>query len=141
MPIPTVSLSTAKLLKEAGFLQESEKWYVPDYETREGVPEKLKYFLQDGYEGFIPRYRYAAPSTDELLVELPNIIQYDGSIGKLGKETKYLEIHKNNNGYKVMYKGFHYCEVEENKSLPEALAQMWIFLKKEGLLDDHKMQM
>lgn len=98
--IKTVSLDTAKLLKEARFPQMCQ---YGEPVTKKGVHEV-----------------FDKPTTDELLEELPYAIN----------------INKGPFEYRVSY---HIVARVDNinfldKSLPEALAQMWLFLKKENLL-------
>lgn len=140
--IKTVSLETAKRLKEAGFRQDKSSFYsVYSGDNR-----------QKGYEGYQPHWmivdsncasarrnntknekwpdeQIAMPNTDELLEELPKILngfefRITGLIGDMW-DVSYWEIgHKDER----IFENFM------NKLLPEALAQMWLHLKKEGLL-------
>jgi hypothetical protein len=114
MSVKTVSLETAKLLKEAGFKKDCHFGFIDDeYECN---PSPMEW----------PIY---APTSDELLEELPYNINLKGW-------NKYFSISKTDVQYYVSYMGGgsdNLCE--SNKSLPEALAQMWLYLRKEGLIE------
>lgn len=114
--IHKVSLETAKLLKENGFRKECHFGYC-DGEL-ECNPSPTEW----------PIY---APTTDELLEELPWHTQiYKGTDGNLGQYICHLDA-RSVIGQKETKWFYH-------KDLCEALAQMWLYLKKEGLLNDNK---
>lgn len=147
---PTVSLQTAKLLKDEGFPQGSECMWAEFYNTSSNCPnvllssllgvEELEDFKERNYLKDLKFY--SAPTTDELLAELPV------SIG----DKNWFQITRSFNGYKEVVQSVAYVywlpentigqiflkDVHKitNDSLPEALAQMWLYLKKEGLLND-----
>lgn len=125
----TISLATSKLLKEAGFRQDKSSFYSVDSGDKR----------EKGYEGYKPHWmivdsncasarrnntkndkwpdeQIAMPNTDELLEELPNL-----SISIINK-CFIVENHQ------VKY-------TNSSMSLCEALAAMWLYLKKEGLLN------
>ena len=110
--IKTVSLETAKLLMDAGFPQNT-------------CQMRNMLLLQSD----IQYYQCALPTTDELLEELPYRIVGEHYILEL-------VIFKNSGDYTIGYKGKPDTSNAwvENESLPEALANMWLRLKKEGLL-------
>lgn len=115
MAINTVSLQTAKALKTAGFNQNSDFAYSCNH-----FDEAMAINKGDAYSvHYKPSYRrdFAAPTTDELLEELIAGIQI----------TKHAKLYRVVKGGRSSY-GF------TNESLPEALAEMWMWLKKEGLL-------
>lgn len=136
----TVRLQTAKLLKEAGFPQNTT-WYWHFNEVYGGNHINLH---NDGNN-------CAAPTTDELLEELPDTLNYNkrklrlhitrGIMGKdhndkiIGRAFQvFYGINAWNELTAVGYKRpwidkYFICE-----SLPEALAQMYLWLKKEGLI-------
>ncbi len=136
MPIKTVSLETARKLKESGFRQDTTFWWinVPNgthYKTYNDFGWQLEY----GYYGFIERF--SAPTTDEILKELPKWIK--------SPEHGLADflITKGPKNYTVMYLNCYYfpharmtkyCIKFVHKELCEALASMWLHLKKEGLL-------
>lgn len=125
----TVSLETAKQLKEAGFSQDSPFNWV-EYSS-EYMPKV--FFSEYGLDTVRYIKICSAPTTDELLEELPITIPYFDKQGNLG-------MCKHEKGYSVYYEVENDYEkssifnVFVNESLPEALAQMWLWLKKEGLL-------
>lgn len=132
--IKTVSLETAKLLKEAGFKQDTY-WY--HYEHKRLKEEDYKECKCEGLnhdDVYYPEESWnkiAAPSTDELLEELPWHTQiYKGTDGNLGQYICHLDA-RSVIGQKETKWFYH-------KDLCEALAQMYLFLKKEGLLNDNK---
>lgn len=92
--IQTVSLKTAKELKEAGFKQKTIYfWMVNPRPISERTKSEMEAFLTiEGESRNFKDERCSAPTTDEILMELP----------------------------------------------VEALAQMWLWLKKGGLLEDKK---
>ncbi len=119
--IKTVSLETAKALKDAGFRQDNMAYYYPGELSCFKGPVSMEWGIESGLNS---HFKYAAPTTDELLEELPEIVK-----------DQRLNISKERNLYFVSY------EYEDNllqcfhrKSLPEALAQMWLHLKKESLI-------
>lgn len=109
--IKTVSLETAKLLKENGFRQDTEKVW-------------LKLGAQDGFcladKDFLDIHYgnewYAAPTTDELLEELP-----DG-----------VRIYKSQGEFNIFLTNAMPPFIS-HKILPEALSILWLYLKKEVL--------
>jgi len=146
MMLKTTSLETSKLLKEAGFKQEGiECIWAEFYNTSSNVPttllssllgvEELEDFKERNYLKDVKFF--AAPTTDELLEELPK----DGSIsilpwmdeGAYGRYEKEVFC-----GYAVWYRGFQEKKQHnrpfKNTDLCESLAQCWLWLKKENLL-------
>ena len=118
--IQTVSLETAKLLKEAGFRQDTEMfWYPnPNGTTWDYILVTKDFKRVSG--GLIYT---AAPTTDELLEELPS---------RLNEHSGVLLIFKETDAYEVCYGGHDNRFI--NVSLPEALAQCWLWLRKEKLI-------
>lgn len=126
--IKTTTIETSKLLKEAGFRQDTEYQY-----KRSRNAESMEYFLDNvkldkKYSDKFNMDILPSPTTDELLEELP----CEG-----GKYQDWLNISKldGGRGFSCVY-GYPEYSSEEfvNKSLPEALAAMWLWLKKEGLI-------
>ena len=138
MPIKCVSLEMSKKLKEAGFRQDTELYWA-EYKMPEGRLFSKIEKLQDQPKerpknAMIPCvFSGSAPTTDELLAELPDFISKD--------KHYYLHIEKCV-GYRVYYsKEFGHLihsalgQIHhKNESLPEALGEMYLFLAKEGLL-------
>jgi len=123
-----VSLEIAKELKEARWTKETEFWWLlGGYEGDSGnkywvvnkkylaVMTKKQVKLNEGLG-----YKcYPAPLATEILEELPD-----------------LRISKGDNTYLVIDDEGSSLEVD--KSLPNALAKMWLYLKKKGLLGGKK---
>lgn len=143
MSIPTVSLPTAQLLKEAGFPQDTsfywswskQKKYILNQEIPGAIEEvsflchvddylKIKHYKTEN-----PREWYAAPSTDEILAELPDKISHDNKIGFLiiRKRGKYFDVYYLRPNF-ILDRSF------TDLILCEALAACWLWLKKEGLI-------
>lgn len=114
--IKIVSLETAKLLKEAGFRQDTSNYHEV---LLNGNSILTSHPLQYNEN-------YASPTTDELLEELPDFIirnNYRAS----------LKILKDIGGFAVTYQSTREdVQMCCNESLCEALAQMWLCLKTQG---------
>lgn len=135
--IKTTSLETSKLLKDNGFPQDKPEKHWVDINFS-GARGPLKPYAMPFLHGDKPwdkeslyskHYLAAAPTTDELLEELPYYV-----INKNG-ETGALVMGKPSNIFNVQYrpKG---SPVFKDQSLPEALSQCWLYLKREGLLNE-----
>lgn len=121
-----LSLETSQLLKECGFPQDSYFQWIfihsavnPEYNHWELLDKEHVLYIKDA------DIQYACPTSDEILELLPN---------ELGEF--YLSITKMNKGtYSVGYY-FENSTKQDfgNKSLPEAIAQMYIFLRREKLI-------
>lgn len=141
-----VSLELAKQLKEAGYPKVSAFYYSGDNILIYGEQEPVK-SLKLPY--------VAAPLATELLEQLPEEVNYYSNRDK--KDIKiYLRIRKFDDGFGVDYstriQGYNLeqllkKEVRKNfgslsevailktgSTLPDALASMWLYLKKEELL-------
>lgn len=122
--IKTVSLETAKLLKENGFRQDTHFFWANPHNkyslwTKTDVYSwGYEHTIQDWIDESNP-VLYAAPTTDELLEKLPPDLMIREAFN-----LRYEVGHVNINDGKLF--GHEY--------LPEALAQMWLYHKKEGLL-------
>lgn len=123
MSIPTVSLPTAQLLKEAGFKQDTDfHWRHWSQGGTESGNEVI--YMKQGL-GEMDCWLCAAPSTDEILAKLPDEIkEFDLIITKSPHDF-----------------GVCYCNVMNdllvstpNPVLCEALAASWLWLRKEGLI-------
>lgn len=143
MPINTVSLPTAKLLKKAGFPQDTsfywswskQKKYILNQEIPGAIEEVSflchvdDYLIIKHYKTENPREWYAAPTTDEILAKLPKVLngfefRITGLIGDMW-DVCYWEIgHEDER----IFENFM------NKFLCEALAACWLWLRKEGLV-------
>lgn len=122
--IPTVSLVTARLLKENGFPQNTEFGYGFKIDNIIRIYHKH-------YESAIGvEYLCSSPTTDKLLDELPYVIS---------NREYCLMICKGDNCYGVWYGNISERDTVQRgyfrgESLCECLASLWLWLKKEGLL-------
>jgi hypothetical protein len=138
--IKTVSLETAKALKEAGFNKNTAFYWKPVRGASRTLPLPIFRWELENYTN-CDAEDYAAPTTDELLEALPKVrslktdnVEGDGGCLdynlqiKFRREGDYIYV-----GY-VSGSGIRSGGEQENKSLVEALAQMWLWLRKEGLI-------
>lgn len=123
--IKTVSLETAKKLKDAGFEKETERRWVHLKSKKTVMESKIDTWKCLTEDWDVDKLGYAAPNTDELLENIPHVLQH-----------KRLTIRKYYNAYGAGYMMDEgWIECFEAKELPEVLALLWLFLKKEGLLE------
>lgn len=127
--IATVSLETAKLLKDSGFKQDTSLYWfafghgIHEWQLTDRILDKKsikgwRHFEKNNKETVM----YASPTTDELLSELPILLDgYKLNLYRLG------------NGLWVIDYG-HRVPESSYRMLPEALAKMWLFLKSERLI-------
>jgi hypothetical protein len=125
----TTSSELSKELKENGFKQNSFFWWTNELDSESGgfINELINIhaFEYDKLNDI------SAPTAEELLEELPEIVWKKEKIYKIPYR---LIIHKGEKYYvnyeadKSLHKGF----LEEK--LCNALAKMWLYLKKKGLL-------
>ncbi len=125
MPTKTVSLETAKALKENGFKQDSYFFWARRAYIINGGHYKHAIFISDEH-GNIDKI--SAPTTDELLEELPTAHEHLGNL--MFKKVIRKKIVK----YKCCYGNQDSSPHFENESLSEVLSQMWLHLKKEGII-------
>lgn len=128
----TVSLELTKQLKEAGFPQDPKESYFAWEIGTDGKPYLEKNIIEKG--GDEPSY-FAAPIADELLESLPNTLNRGSEI------PWYLVIRKvietvDNDEYQIFYeRGFNnHIVMEFDENLADALAKMWLYLKKHNYL-------
>jgi len=138
--VRTVPLETAKALKENGFPQETyfhwfpfdkgiHKWQVVGGLSKNTI-KGWKYHEKHNSDFSF----YSAPSTDELLEQFPWRINYNRNPSDLmiTRGPKNFTV-RYVNAFKVPFrstpeKGF------VNESLPECLAEMWLYLKQQNLI-------
>lgn len=113
----TVSLELSRKLKEAGYPQEAEKWW---WEDNFGLEKNKSRTLQDKKphnpkNGWV---YFASPTADEILEQLP-------------QNTYCKKFFINANTWWECRKNKRFFQ---EKSLADAAAKMWLYLKKEGLL-------
>lgn len=125
-----LSLETSKLLKECGFPQGTEWFWYKGYSPKEnswlttlGLKNEKYIHHSSGY---------ACPTSDEILELLPvKIILHNGEEGVFRVEiTEYSGIRE----YECGYMGQNDFRYYYGKNLPEALAQTYIFLRREKLI-------
>ena len=141
-----VDLEIAKELNENGFPVFTKFWWFtdefnPNYVFRIYDSSTENEFYDDS--GNFVEKNYPAPTSDELLKELPNEI-----LRKYNKQnTIRIEQLQNCNDkgfyYRISYGYEEYsewhildkndCEIKDKK-LSNALAKMWLYLKKEGYI-------
>jgi hypothetical protein len=139
MAIKTVGLETAKALKDAGFRQDSYFWYEENPRPLEQrTDSELPHILFVNKSPGIGKV-YAAPTSDELLEEIVKIEYVSAGF------PAFMMFYGLNGQWNVCFrnpplswtqKGSQ--EVGIHKELPEALAKMYLFLVKEGLLKKGK---
>ena len=113
----TTSLEISKELKEAGWKKETEFWWVKTIDKGWKIHRKIIIPL------FSKKEQLPAPISDEILEELP-----------YSECSSHLFIEKCKDSYAVGYHDFHHT-FQGDTFLPNALAKMWIFLQKKGLLN------
>lgn len=130
--IPTTSLEMSRKLKNAGFPQHTDYYW--EIVAKNGVLSASNPFIT--HRPSCDNEHYAAPTTDELLAKLPRILwkelEHWDLIIKKGLFKESWE-----SGYWKIFRNctmFYHAPLKciENKSLPEALAQMYLWLKSEG---------
>jgi hypothetical protein len=129
-PNHCVSLELAKELKEAEWKKETELWWeVSDTDCSLITKLKVRFWEKDYIYPGQPLHKwnfYSAPLATEILEELPS--EYESWITIIRT--------KPSNGYRLLHRDI---EVKiglnlDGDNLPNALAKMWLYLKKEKLL-------
>jgi hypothetical protein len=125
-PSHTVSLELSKRLKEVGYPQEGEFWWVEDCNVVFGgvCSPNGKYYLsikKGCYSNFV------APLASELMEYLPSPL----ICPSLGMNVYRFEIEKDGNNFLVTYP---YLETFKDTNLCNALAKMTILLAEKGLV-------
>lgn len=134
--IKTVRLETAKALKEAGFKQDDSSFYFVNWGKVQVWQCRHKEYIDKYWDEVVDKgyTTLAAPTTDELLEELPQYLDSKNA-GNLTLES--VDFGKQWSLFYPIKDEFgedSWLHEERESSLPEALAAMWLFLKKEGLL-------
>lgn len=122
--IKTVSLETAKALKEAGLRQDDSSFYFVNWGKVQAWQCRHKEYIDKFWDEVVDKgyATIAAPTTDELLEELPKHMRLGITIGS--KEYAVWD-----DSASQFTKG-----VYVGNNLAEAVAKMWLYLKKEGLI-------
>lgn len=134
--IKTVSLETAKLLRDAGFPHRSSFSWCVHAHTAGGDTSHIVWDGQGLTSCGTQYLKVYCPTTDELLEELPGIITLKGKGFGNSVETKCVLVmgKKVNGEWRISYRNQIAHVSREDESLPETLAQMWLWLKNKGLL-------
>jgi hypothetical protein len=109
-----VSLELAKQLKEAGWKKRVKSWWIKQ--------SNGKYQLWVG--SYIVKDKYPAPLATEILEELPREISI-----KQYPESDSVRYQVGHNTDKMGLQTFRY-----SNSLCDALAEMWLYLRKEKII-------
>ncbi len=136
-----VSLEIAKLLKEAGWKKETEFWWEWGQMSKKWDIVKNITCPNNGVDRFGVDY-YPAPLATEILEELPRTLERKTKNADTGHKEMILpydlriKLHYHDYPIYVGYIGMqgiqsHY---EEDNNVINALAKMWLYLKKENLL-------
>jgi hypothetical protein len=124
-PKHCVSLELAKQLKEAGFPQEGEFWWV----LFEGEKEYVLFYKPESWGfGRTVIDKIATPLATEIIERLPDFI-----INKNFLSVDIFELVKLRDSYLCKY---GVIKSLQDTNLCNVLAQMWLHLKKEGLLKE-----
>ncbi len=136
--IQTVSLETAKALEDAGFNHET--YFMYGTWNGEMVLESKKTFYRHKGPDNTDQHCISAPTTDEILEDLPAYIE----IKKNMVTYLRIELIAHDRSFRVQYQRKFDEGSKTSDRIPvnpicerllsEALAQMWLWLKKEGLL-------
>jgi hypothetical protein len=131
------SLELAKELKENGFKQESLfKWCEWDKTDEFYDNEKNRVFSQEQWENYATDYNppnsvfYSSPTATELLNELPEVVVVENKVHSFW-------CNKIDGLYRCGYDENCYEEYgfqEDENSMANAMAKLYLELKKEGLL-------
>jgi hypothetical protein len=123
----TTNLELSRELREAGYPQESyfywEKWI-----TEEEGYSLLHYISITEWNEDDKNRMFASPTADEILERLPLFIKDNGH----GRGR--LVVEKGINGWTVGYINDWGRMNKNDKSLADAVAKMWLYLKKNNLL-------
>jgi hypothetical protein len=122
----TLTLETAKKLKEAGFPQESYFVWQYKYDSWDGGTEDIKLTNtraeDESYQQNDSRVSYlkyfAAPTAEEVLEQLP----------------EYYALHRQQNFFRCF--GGENIHHEDGENGAEAAAKMWLYLKEHELLPE-----
>lgn len=125
----TTNLELSKQLKEAGYRQVAYLYHIQYSDDPQTNRSTLATYSNLDFEYQHPdkehdKRRFASPTADELLDQLPSILK-----------GKFLNLYKRVDGWHISYElpdRFFHREVETD--LADAAAKMWLYLKKQNLL-------
>jgi hypothetical protein len=137
----TISLETARELKEAGYPQEDHERYWNDgslnTESSDISCDRPGDYCPSGKrknnceecEYLVRHVTYAAPTTDELLERLPRFVISNNYCCNL-------RLYPDVVGWTVAYTSYNgeHNISQNNVNISEALASMWVYLKSHNLL-------
>lgn len=131
----TTSLETSRLLQESGFEVETERRWVHFKAKKTVMESKIDNWKVVNEDWDAARLGYAAPTTDELLEEIPWRINdnHNPSDLMITRGPKNFTV-RYVNAFKIPFRstpdrGF------VNENLCECLAKCWLYLKQQGLLN------
>lgn len=129
-PSHVVSLELAKELKEAGWNKETEFWWVGF--TKDGLFELVhnREFTQSWKGNWI---KIPAPLATEILEELPDMYPMQSGADCYGEWLLYWKEEEFWN-VGVFKEQKFVVGIIQDKSLPNALAKMYLYLRKEKLI-------
>lgn len=121
-----VSLDMAKKLKEAGW-EQAGGWFW--YERH----DENEWSLCDGHDcsGEPDEDLICAPTAEEILRELPSVIEYRAQVDGILKKRVLKIIPTSTNEWDISYESIMN---QVNPSLAGAAASIWIYLKENSLL-------
>ncbi len=128
------SLDLAKQLKEAGYKQEGLWWWVEHGSDRRYTVIREGYFQKTDHPHIV------APTVAELGEKLPGrikVVSYSGRENSFLHCRKWIDCKKKVN-YNVEYSGAISYAIQpsvQDYTEANARAKMWLYLKKEGLLE------
>lgn len=123
----TVSLELSKQLKEAGYPQNMD-WIYSWYCSESDCEERELQTRDDNYCESCGRVVEVilSPTADEILEQLPARLKDGDELEMIKYPEKYVV------GY--WHEADQWSMAEEDISLADSAAKMWLYLKKEGLL-------
>lgn len=120
-----VSLETAEKLKAAGWVKKTQFCYGMHEENARLI---YLYYCLNVHTDI--QKLYEAPTTDEIMADLPKSIT-------LKSQKCELAMFKKNNSYEIGYfmgEFYQYAIAYEDKQLCEALAELWLWAKSSGYI-------
>jgi hypothetical protein len=133
----TTDLEISKELEENGFPQDGLFWWIKFAEGYK-VKDEAKVDTYCRYYDTDDTTFYSAPTAEELLKELPKNVKWKTLF--INNQDLYFlfyaDIGRNDENRNVtLYKE---KEIQSDKKLCNALAKMWLYLKKNNLLEETK---
>lgn len=127
-----VDLEIAKELKKEGFPQEGLWWWQFTYEIKYTPRVKSGKYVPMGFKNCI------APISDEILKELPLHLEKKDNFYWLNISREAYDANSKRSYYEISYDNWENKCLDaiciEDDKLSNALAKMWLYLKKEGYI-------